>query len=84
MASRRKLRPVALRLWLSPDLPLSQDAFSYDGERSQFWNVPIDVGFGSQAESITRKARPAALAVKAEIIQRPGRPTQCGQEETPP
>ncbi|MDH3673565.1 MAG: hypothetical protein OES46_20810, partial [Gammaproteobacteria bacterium] len=42
----------------------------------------LDVRFGSQAESITRKARPAALAAKAEIIQRPGRPTQCGQKRS--
>jgi hypothetical protein len=48
---------VALRLWFSPDLPLSQRQVSYDWKNSQFWDVPIDVGFGSVAEIIAQTRR---------------------------
>ena len=47
--SRRKRGPVTLRLQLWLDLPLSQNVFSYDYESSQFWDVLIDVCFGSVA-----------------------------------
>ena len=48
---------MALRLQLWLDLPLSQEQVSYDGRNSQFWDVPIEVRFGSPADlrkSITR------------------------------
>jgi hypothetical protein len=51
MASRRKRGPVALRFQLWLDLPLSGQLWDV-GKSSQFWDVPIDVGFGSVAEII--------------------------------
>ena len=49
MASRRKRGPVALRLWLLPDLPLSDVTKLYApiGETRQFWDVLTNVRFGS-------------------------------------
>ena len=54
---------MALRHQLSLDLPLSQDQLSYDCERSQFWDVPIDVAFGSVAALRTDITRTAAFGV---------------------
>jgi hypothetical protein len=56
---------VALRLWLLPDLPLSQYQLSYNGESSQFWDVLIDVGFGSPADLFTDNSLTAASEGKA-------------------
>ena len=39
LASRRKRGPVALRLWLSPDLPLSLYRFSAFLGLRQFWDL---------------------------------------------
>jgi hypothetical protein len=58
---------VALRLWLLPDLPLSQYQLSYNGESSQFWDVLIDVGFGSLADSLAQFPPTAALGRLADI-----------------
>ena len=57
---------MALRLWLSPDLLLSQYQLSYDCESSQFWDVPIDVGFGSIAALSPKFSVTAAFAREAE------------------
>jgi hypothetical protein len=40
MASEKKRGPVALRLGLSPGLPLSRYEFSAYAMRRQFWDVP--------------------------------------------
>ena len=53
---------MALCLWLSPDLPLSKNKFSYDSENSQFWDVLIDVALGSVGVILPQNAWVAANA----------------------
>jgi hypothetical protein len=69
---------VALRLWLSADLPLSQNQFSYDCRSSQFWDVLIEVGFGSQADSLPQFSRRAASKRKAELTMHLAQLAQYG------
>ena len=73
---------MALRLWFSPDLPLSQRQVSYDWKNSQFWDVPIDVGFGSVAEILPQIRGMAASGGKGAVRLSSPPPTQYGQERT--
>jgi hypothetical protein len=57
---------VALRLQLWLDLPLSQHQLSYDYDGSQFWDVPIDVAFGSVAALSPKFSSTAAFAREAD------------------
>jgi hypothetical protein len=60
---------VALRLGLSPDLPLSQHLSCAAIQICQFWKLRSDVRFGSVAVIQTNPNRMAALGRIADIGQ---------------
>jgi hypothetical protein len=80
MASEKKRGPVALRLGLSPGLPLSRYEFSANAMRRQFWDVPKfglglslgihkigTSGLGPLAEVPTNSGPTAATRGKADV-----------------
>ena len=66
-ASRRKRGPVALRHWLSLDLPLSHDVVSPDQKNCQFGKILETVRFGSVAVVQADNSPMTALGWNADI-----------------